>query len=357
MDNTREAQTASVNARYNEINKKIKNLRGVINAKKSKNEDVSQQETEMEDLINSLKNTVSSLNELRLPAGNTKGDKEPLNFILDLVSSTMEGIMSTSLGPLELLIQLVNFFIELFIGFVKAIIKEIKFFVSMIIEQASKLFPEISTLYSAVSTINTNNKLVQGLWNNLIDLASKASTDVQNIFERFSNLIMKFVNAIISNLKEFIDMLFNEIKKLFPEISTLYDAVHTIEKTSKTNQTLWRSIVDIILSILAAFKTILSGFLNLFLDKFNSLDSSIGIFNESVTKLTELANLNNKVVNETKQRFNGAIDNLKKDLKNLQSNLSGASNKQIGLGQFGSIKGPSFDLTSINTTIDNLNKI
>jgi hypothetical protein len=282
MDNTREAQIASVNARYNEINKKIKNLRGTINVKKSNNEDVSQQEAEMKELVNNLKNTVSSLNELRLPAGSTKGDKEPLNFIFDLVSSTMEGITSTTLGPLELLIQLVNFFIELFIGFVKAIIKEIKFFVSLIIEQSSKLFPEISTLYSAVGTINTNNKTVQFLWT---------------------------------------------------------------------------SVVDILLSILSAFKNILSGFLNLFLDKFNSLDSSISIFNDSVTKLTELANLNNQVVNDTKQRFNGAIDNLKKDLKSMQSNLAGASNKQIGLGQFGSIKGPSFDLTGINTAIDNLNKI
>ena len=282
MEKTREAQIAAVNAEYNKINKQIKKLRGTIKVKKSKNEDTTQEESELRELIQRLKTIVNVLNELRLPPGSTSGDKEPLNLILELMSSSMEGLMSTALGPLELLIQLVNFFIELFIGFVKAIIKEIKFFVSLIIEQASKLFPEISTLYSAVGTINTNNKTVQFLW---------------------------------------------------------------------------RSIVDIILSILAAFKTILSGFLNLFLDKFNSLDNSIGVFNDSVTKLTELANLNNKIVNDTKQKFNGAIDNLKKDLKSLQSNLAGASNKQIGLGKYGSIKGPSFDLTGINTAIDNLNKI
>lgn len=282
MQNNRESQISSINARYNEINNKIKQLRASIKTKKSNGESVQDQEAEMQELVNSLKNTVSRLNELRVPAGSTSGDKEPLNFILDLVSSSMEGIMSTTLGPLELLIQLVNFFIKLFIDFVKAIIKEIKFFVTMMIDQATKLFPSISTLYDAMGTINTNNKTVQFLWT---------------------------------------------------------------------------SIVDILLSILSAFKNILSGFLNLFLDKFNSLDSSINVFNDSVTKLTELANLNNKIVNDTKQKFNGAIDNLKKDLKSLQSNLAGASNKQIGLGKYGSIKGPSFDLTGINTAIDNLNKI
>ena len=113
MSNTREAQIASVNARYNEINIRIKKLRGTINVKKSKNEDVSKQETEMKELVNSLKNTVSRLNELRQSVGSTKGDKEPLNFILELMSSSMEGILSTSLGPLEILIQLVDFFIFL----------------------------------------------------------------------------------------------------------------------------------------------------------------------------------------------------------------------------------------------------
>ena len=194
MDNTREAQIASVNARYNEINKKIKNLRGTINVKKSNNEDVSQQEAEMKELVNNLKNTVSSLNELRLPAGSTKGDKEPLNFIFDLVSSTMEGITSTTLGPLELLIQLVNFFIELFIGFVKAIIKEIKFFVSLIIEQSSKLFPEISTLYSAVGTINTNNKTVQFLWTSIVDI-------LLSILSAFKNILSGFLNLFLDKFK------------------------------------------------------------------------------------------------------------------------------------------------------------
>ena len=187
MDNTREAQIASVNARYNEINKKKKNLRGTINVKKSNNEDVSQQEAEMKELVNNLKNTVSSLNELRLPAGSTKGDKEPLNFIFDLVSSTMEGITSTTLGPLELLIQLVNFFIELFIGFVKAIIKEIKFFVTMIIDQSTKLFPEISTLYDAIGTINTNNKTVQFLWRSIVDILLSILAAFKTILSGFSN--------------------------------------------------------------------------------------------------------------------------------------------------------------------------
>lgn len=282
MENDREAQIASVNAEYNKLNKKVKQLRGTIKVKKSKNEDTTQEEAEMRDLIQRLKNIVNVLNELRLPPGSTSGDKEPLNFILELVSSSMEGILSTSLGPLELLIQLVNFFIDLFIGFVKAIIKEIKFFVKLAIDQATKLFPTVSVLYDAIGTIDTNNKTVQFLW---------------------------------------------------------------------------RSIVDILLSILAAFKTILSGFLNLFLDKFNSLDSSIGIFNDNVTKLTDLANLNNKIVNETKQRFNGAIDNLKKDLQGLKNSLAGASGKQIGLGKFGSIKGPSFELSSLDNAINNLNKI
>ena len=282
MENVREAQIASVNAEYNKLNKKVKQLRGTIKVKKSKNEDTTQEEAEMKDLIQRIKNIVNVLNELRLPPGSTSGDKEPLNFILELVSSSMEGILSTSLGPLELLIQLVNFFIDLFIGFVKAIIKEIKFFVKIAIDQTTKLFPSISTLYDAVSTIDTNNKTVQFLWT---------------------------------------------------------------------------SIVDIILSILSAFKNILSGFLNLFLDKFNSLDKSIGIFNESVTKLTDLANLNNKIVNETKQRFNGAIDNLKKDLQGLKNTLAGASGKQIGLGDFGSIKGPTFELSSLDNAIGNLNKI
>ena len=282
MQNDRESQISSVNARYNEINNKIKQLRATINTKKSNGESVQQQEAEMQELVNSLKNTVSKLNELRVPAGSTSGDKEPLNFILDLVSSSMEGIMSTTLGPLELLIQLVNFFIGLFIGFVKAIIKEIKFFVQLAIDQTTKLFPTVSVLYDAIGTIDTNNKTVQFLWT---------------------------------------------------------------------------SIVDIILSILSAFKNILSGFLNLFLDKFNSLDKSIGIFNESVTKLTDLANLNNKIVNETKQRFNGAIDNLKKDLQGLKNTLAGASGKQIGLGDFGSIKGPTFELSSLDNAIGNLNKI
>ena len=95
----------------------------------------------------------------------------------------------------------------------------------------------------------------------------------------------------------------------------------------------------------------------MFLDKFNSLDSSINIFNDNVTKLTDLANLNNKIVNETKQRFNGAIDNLKKDLQGLKNTLAGASNKQIGLGKFGSIKGPGFELSSLDNAISNLNKI
>lgn len=282
MENDREAQIASVNAEYNKLNKKVKQLRGTIKVKKSKNEDTTQEESEMRDLIQRLKNIVNVLNELRLPPGSTSGDKEPLNFILELVSSSMEGILSTSLGPLELLIQLVNFFIELFIDFVKAIIKEIKFFVKLAIDQATKLFPTVSVLYDAIGTIDTNNKTVQFLW---------------------------------------------------------------------------RSIVDILLSILAAFKTILSGFLNLFMDKFNSLDNSIGIFNDNVTKLTDLANLNNKIVNETKQRFNGAIDNLKKDLQGLKNSLAGASGKQIGLGKFGSIKGPSFELSSLDNAINNLNKI
>ena len=146
MQNDRESQISSVNARYNEINNKIKQLRASIKTKKSNGESIQDEEAEMQELVNSLKNTVSRLNELRLPAGSTSGDKEPLNFILDLVSSSMEGIMSTTLGPLELLIQLVNFFIGLFIGFVKAIIKEIKFFVTMIIDQTTKLFPSISNL-------------------------------------------------------------------------------------------------------------------------------------------------------------------------------------------------------------------
>lgn len=282
MENDREAQIASVNAEYNKLNKKVKQLRGTIKVKKSKNEDTTQEEAEMRDLIRRLKNIVNVLNELRLPPGSTSGDKEPLNFILELMSSSMEGILSTSLGPLELLIQLVNFFIDLFIGFVKAIIKEIKFFVKLAIDQATKLFPTVSVLYDAIGTIDINNKTVQFLW---------------------------------------------------------------------------RSIVDILLSILAAFKTILSGFLNLFMDKFNSLDKSIGIFNDNVTKLTDLANLNNKIVNETKQRFNGAIDNLKKDLQGLKNSLAGASGKQIGLGKFGSIKGPSFELSSLDNAINNLNKI
>ena len=276
MENDREAQIASVNAEYNKLNKKVKQLRGTIKVKKSKNEDTTQEEAEMRDLIRRLKNIVNVLNELRLPPGSTSGDKEPLNFILELMSSSMEGILSTSLGPLELLIQLVNFFIDLFIGFVKAIIKEIKFFVKLAIDQATKLFPTVSVLYDAIGTIDINNKTVQFLW---------------------------------------------------------------------------RSIVDILLSILAAFKTILSGFLNLFMDKFNSLDKSIGIFNDNVTKLTDLANLNNKIVNETKQRFNGAIDNLKKDLQGLKNSLAGASGKQIGLGKFGSIKGPSFELSSLDRFI------
>lgn len=282
MENDREAQLATVTARYNDINNNIKKLRRTINIKKENKEDTREDELKMEELVNSLRNTVSVINSLRLAPGSTKGDKEPLNFILDLMSSSMEGILSTSLGPLELLIQLVNFFIDLFIGFVKAIINEIKFFVKLAIDQATKLFPTVSVLYDAIGTIDINNKTVQFLW---------------------------------------------------------------------------RSIVDILLSILAAFKNILSGFLNLFMDKFNSLDKSIGIFNDNVTKLTDLANLNNKIVNETKQRFNGAINNLKKDLQGLKNSLAGASGKQIGLGKFGSIKGPSFELSSLDNAINNLNKI
>jgi len=282
MENDRQAQVATVTARYNDINNNIKKLRRTINIKKENKEDTREDELKMEELVNSLRNTVSVINSLRLAPGSTKGDKEPLNFILDLMSSSMEGILSTSLGPLELLIQLVNFFIDLFIGFVKAIINEIKFFVKLAIDQATKLFPTVSVLYDAIGTIDINNKTVQFLW---------------------------------------------------------------------------RSIVDILLSILAAFKNILSGFLNLFMDKFNSLDKSIGIFNDNVTKLTDLANLNNKIVNETKQRFNGAINNLKKDLQGLKNSLAGASGKQIGLGKFGSIKGPSFELSSLDNAINNLNKI
>lgn len=282
MENDREAQIASVNTEYNKLNKKVKQLQGTIKVKKSKNEDTTQEESEMKDLLERLRNIVNVLNELRLPPGSIHGDKEPLNFILDLVSSSMEGILSTSLGPLELLMQLVNFFIKLFVGFVKAIIKEIKFFAQLAIDQATKLFPSISVLYDAIGTIDINNKTVQFLW---------------------------------------------------------------------------RSIVDIILSILSAFKNILSGFLNLFLDKFNSLDNSINVFNDSVNKLTEIANLNNKLVNETKQRFNGAIDNMKKDLQGLKTSLAGASGKQIGLGKYGSIKGPNFELSSLDNAINNLNKI
>ena len=282
MDKTREAQIASVNAEYNKLNKKVKQLRGTIKVKKSNNEDTTQEESEMKDLIQRIKNIVNVLNELRLPPGSTSGDKEPLNFILDLVSSSMEGLMSTSLGPLELLIQLVNFFIDLFIGFVKAIIKEIKFFVQLAIDQATKLFPTVSVLYDAIGTIDTNNKTVQFLW---------------------------------------------------------------------------RSIVDILLSILAAFKTILSGFLNLFLDKFNSLDSSIGIFNDNVTKLTDLANLNNKIINDTKAAFNNSISTLKGNLTNLKNTINGKSGNTINIPHFGSVKGPTFDTSVLSTAINNLKTV
>ena len=357
MSNTREAQIASVNARYNEINIRIKKLRGTINVKKSKNEDVSKQETEMKELVNSLKNTVSRLNELRQSVGSTKGDKEPLNFILELMSSSMEGILSTSLGPLEILIQLVDFFIKKFIGFVKDIIDKIKLLLSTIIDQALKLFKDITTLFSAINTIIINNELVQGLWNNLIDLASKASRDVQNIFEKFSKLIMTFVKAIIDNIKNFVDILFTQIKNLFPDITTLYNAISTVENTFKKTQGLFTVMVEVFISVISTFQSIFNKFLEIFLDKITVMDDGVKLFNEQVDKLMGLANLNNQIVNDTKDAFNTSITTLKDNLKTLKSKIDSVSGKTINIPPFGSVSGPSFDISALNIAINNLKTI
>ena len=357
MENSREDQIARVNARYNDIKNKIRDLKSTINTKKANNEDVQDDELQLKELISNLQTTVVLLNNLRAPPGNTGNDKEPVNFILDILSSSFEGLMSTSLGPLELLIQLVNFFITTFINFVKDLFRKIKDFIRFIFDELRKLFPQIDILYNAVRTIDVNNQTVQRLWYSLIELVTKGLKDIQNIFFNFEAVIVEFVKAIISNLKEFVDVLFNEIKKLFPEISTLYDAVSTIENTSKKTQGLFNVMVEVFLSVIRAFQSIFSGFLKIFLDRISFMDDNVKLFNDQVSNLMKLANLNNEIVNTTKTAFNTSINTLKGNLSNLRNKINAVSGKKIDIPHFGNVSGPSFDTSGLNTAINNLKTI
>ena len=357
MENSREDQIARVNSRYNEIKNKIRDLKSIINTKKANNEDVQDDELQLKELVSNLQTTVVLLNNLRTPPGNTGNDKEPINFILDVMSSSFEGLMSTALGPLELLIQLVNFFITTFINFVKDLVRKIKDFIRFIFDELRKLFPQISTLYDAVSTIDTNNQTVQSLWYMLIGLVSKALTDVQNIFFNFEAVIVEFVEALIRNIKEFVDLLFTQIKRLFPEISTLYDAVRTVENTSKKTQGLFTVMVEVFVAVINSFQSIFGGFLKIFLDRITLMDDNVKLFNDQVTKLLGLANLNNEIVTSTKTAFNTSITTLKTNLTSLRNRISAKSGNSINIPHFGSVKGPSFDVSALNTAINNLKTI
>lgn len=356
---TREDQIAAANARYTELKNEIRKLQSVIKTKDANKEDIQEEKEKMEELVISLKKTVDLLNQLRKPAGSSskQDDKGPIDFILDMVSSSFEGLISTSLGPLELLIQLVDFFVRLFVSFVQDIFNKVKRFIDLILNQVKAVFPQIEKLFDGLGIIELTSKTVQNLWYNIVDLVKRALGDLQNIFYSFSEFFSNIIEEIINKVKNLLEKIITEVTNIFPQIDKLFNATASIEQVNKINQSIWYYMVDVISTIIGSIATIFSGVLSIFIGKVAMLDQSIGFFNNQVNMLLGLANLNNEIVNGTKRAFNDTITKVKSDLSSLKSKIDGLSGKSIKLGPFGDIKGPEFDLSPLSDAINSLKTI